>query len=346
MLTTVNAPASKDSHLLVYDMNLGTMVGALNEGSATPGVGVTYTPLQMPTRVAATDNVSLLPLSLVDTPATNAGLFKFAPESNFLFPVARKGQAIDATVGAPVFRSFLGETIQTYSGGQHALFRASLTGGSSAQNEGLWAEDGSGALTLIARKGTTTNQTPATGAPLLPATAKLSKVLRFWMLQSGEAVVLAQFSGTGLSKTNNTLLYRVAPDRTETLLLRAGDFARDGGSAKIGTLSRVEVDPDTGDYAVLTTLTGTDSASNQALWTGQANNADPTPRLLVRKGVLVDIGGNTTVAAIAFLGTQSTTGAGGGGQASPLGDEQMAVQITLANKTTLLWRMRKRPEIL
>lgn len=161
VLSTVNAPATRDSHLLVFNLNTDTLAGSLNEGNGVQGIGTTITPGQMPSRVAAVTNVALVSVPVLGEPsASNAGLFKFAPESNFIFTVARKGQPIDATPGAPTFRSFLGETLQDYSGGQYALFRASLTGGSSSQNEGLWAEDGTGALTLMARKGTPAKQPP------------------------------------------------------------------------------------------------------------------------------------------------------------------------------------------
>lgn len=348
VLSTVNAPATRDSHLLAFNVNNDTLVGALNEGNAVPGIGVTITPGQMPTRVAAVTNVALVSIPVLGAPtASNAGLFKFAPESNFLFTVARKGQPIDATPGAPIFRSFVGETIQDYSGGQITLFRASLTGGSASQNEGLWGEDGSGDLTLLARKGTTSNQTPAAGAPLLPATAKLTRVLRYWMLRSGEAVVLAQFSGPGITGSNNTLLYRVTFDGTQTLMLRSGSIAPDCGTARIGAISRVEVNPQTGDYIALTTLSGTESSANQALWAGRTSLFDFTPRLLLRKGALLRVDGvNTTLASMSIVIPQSTTGAGGGGQPSCLGAETVAIQLSLANRTTHIIRLRPRPEIL
>ncbi len=347
VLSKVNAPATRDSHLLAYNLNTDTLAGALNEGNGVPGIGVTITPGQMPTRVAAVTNVALVSVPVLGEPsASNAGLFKFAPESNFIFTVARKGQPIDANPGAPTFRSFVGETIQDYSGGQITLFRASLTGGSASQNEGLWAEDGSGALTLLARKGTTTNQTPASGAPLLPATAKLTRVLRYWMLRSGEAVVLAQFSGPGITGSNNTLLYRVSIGGNETLMLRSGSLAPDCGTAKIGTISRVEVNPDTGDYIALTTLSGAESSANQALWAGRSSLFDSTPRLLLRKGALLRVDGvDLAVTSVSLVLPQSTTGAGGGGQPSCLGAETIAVQVSLANRTTHVARLRARPPL-
>jgi hypothetical protein len=95
------------------------------------------------------------------------------------------------------------------------------------------------------------------------------------------------------------------------------------GNARLAAISAVEVNPITGQYAVLGTLAGATSASNQALWTGSsmagvdggASEALRLPVMRLRKGDRYATNSTPlgTIRSIAIKPAVDATGAGGRG---------------------------------
>ncbi len=81
-------------------------------------------------------------------------------------------------------------------------------------------------------------------------------------------------------------------DSTSLILLLTGTVVPGVDSAKLRAISAVEVNPVSGRYAVLGTLSGSPANANQALWTGDPTLGDDTPanqilrlpQLTLRKG--------------------------------------------------------------
>jgi hypothetical protein len=97
--------------------------------------------------------------------------------------------------------------------------------------------------------------------------------------------------------TNDTVLMLLQENDVWLPLLREGDLASGCHDARIGHLQRVEVDPTSGRYAILTPLLGAAAKSNQALLVGGSLIGSPInqsgrrlPHLLLRKGTLHQTG--------------------------------------------------------
>ncbi|MBL9115143.1 MAG: hypothetical protein JNJ83_09045 [Verrucomicrobiaceae bacterium] len=220
-----------------------------------------------------------------------------------------------------------------------ALYKATLTGTASATNEAVYAGN-----VLMLRKGSTLD-------PFFNFTVK--KIIAWWPVQSTQSVYLLEVNGAGTSAPNNLVL-ALRQDMTSAntpafgrfLTLTLGSHVRDGVSpAKIGRILAVEVNPASGDYAVLTTLTNCPASTNQALWTGNtlagtAGSVERLPVLRLRKGDRYSTN-NTPLGIIKSIGLKpvpDTSGARGRGLGSCVGaDGSTAVYITGdGNKTELV----------
>lgn len=205
--------------------------------------------------------------------------------------------------GGATFASFRGLSQQ----GAHALFTATLKGSSPATNEGLWHGDGS---PVLVRKG---DNFPG---------VTLSRILRFWPAGGSQVLLQVQFS----DKSQALLLRQT--NATYLTLLRTGQPAPGVGSAKLKTLSAVDVNPVTGQYVALGTLSGAAASANQALWSGDPSLGNDTTQTVYRLPVLRLRKGQTyrtvstpqsVLRAIVLRPAVDKSGAGGRGLAQAVG---------------------------
>jgi hypothetical protein len=216
--------------------------------------------------------------------------------------------------------------------------RATLSGISTTFNEGIW-QSGTGSLILL--KGDDVN-------PVLHPGLKIKRITRYWEISNPEVSgtgVLAwvQLSGTGVTSRNNQALLLQFND-IRHLLLRTGDQAP-GISENQVTIKRfnaVEVDPATGQYSVLGTLSGASSGSNLALWAGRALNGNNAfrqvrrPLLQLRKGAVYQAGDAvpaSIIRSISLKQASETTGASARGNGQVLAGETNLVAILTGDRS-------------
>jgi RNA polymerase sigma factor (sigma-70 family) len=121
---------------------------------------------------------------------------------------------------------------------------------------------------------------------------RIAKIIRFWGSGADQLLLQVQLTGTGVNRSNNQAFLLRQGDGVYRVLMRTGQPAPSTGNARLASISAIEVNPVTGRYAVLGTLSGTTSATNQALWTGHSQAGDNTttlsalrfPTLAFRKG--------------------------------------------------------------
>jgi FG-GAP repeat len=279
--------ASNDSGIYVYNMNdsaAGNREGATALTTDAANLG------QFTGRVAMGVTDLVFSAATSGPAATNA-IIERKDSTGSISPVARKGTlapiASVPQAGDPLLSSFIGETMD---GADRILYRATIAGAgvTAANNEAIFVQTAAGSSSMALRKGSNVG---------LPVGLSVLKILNFWGTSAAaqQTLALVQLSGVGVTAVNDLALLLVQEDKTFTLLMREGESASDCDAATIGTISRVEVDPYRGYYAVLTTLAGASSTSNQALFTGRTVDGDTTtlvshrrPRLLLRKGVQYD----------------------------------------------------------
>ncbi|HEY1082861.1 MAG TPA: FG-GAP repeat protein [Prosthecobacter sp.] len=320
-----------DSAALVFSLQSDTPVGAIVEGEASPVAGVNYG--QVGPRIAMGGTHVLVPVSLVSgttavTQADNAGLVQLNG-SNTASMLARKGGNAPGTGGT--FNAFLGEAMSPSNG---FIFRASLSGVSAKENEALF-RTGINLINFFAQKG---KQVAG-----MPEGIVYAAFLKYWSTDQGD-FVLAKVSGPGVTAANDVvLLTNLSAGFPTRVLMREGDIAPDCGGARIGLIQKVEVDRRTGHYAIITTLSDSDAASSQALWTGRAALSFPNnsfeldkPRLRLRRGSFQGLGSSTAaLTTIDFTLPADPTGAGNRGFGSPLAGNTVALVLTFANKQVL-----------
>ncbi|TDU72796.1 FG-GAP repeat protein [Prosthecobacter fusiformis] len=329
---------ANDSAALMFGLPGDTVVASVIEGTDSPIAGVKFG--QVGPRITLDRDTAIVPAALVSgstvvTAANNACLVQFRPGSP-TFILARKGAAAPNVGGqtSGVFNAFLGECNSGFS----YLIRASLTGVPTGENEGLWG-NGINLLNLIAQKGKQ--------VPQLATGIKYAAFLRYTCGTYG-FTVLAKISGPGVSAANDLVLVHYPSAASALsgarLLMREGDFAPDGGGARIGLIQKVEVDRTSGSYAIITTLTDSDAASSQALWTGKLTSNTQSnalvefekPRLRLRRGSFQSLGSVTSaLTTIDFMIPLDPTGAGGRGLGSPVGGNNVALVVTFANKQVI-----------
>ena len=260
------------------------------------------------TRVATgnTRAIYAVPLQAPATMANNHGLetsvIGGAPTS-----IARKGDPAPpfggvGTVGN--YSAFLGESV---NGSGFYVFKASLALGgtvTTANNEGLWANNGAGnALQLNLRKGDT--------PPGLAFGVKFARFLQYGIDSNGRILCLAQLSGTGITAANDLALV-LSDSATYQIILREGEPAPGELRGTIGTLQRVDIDPYISQYAVLTSLVndagGVSAATNQMALVGQFGGSghisSRRPTVLIAKGQRYVRTGADKVLSLAWPGQQ------------------------------------------
>jgi hypothetical protein len=123
-------------------------------------------------------------------------------------------------------------------------------------------------------------------------------------------------------------------------LLREGDNAVGCDGARIGTIQAIELNPQNGNYFILSSLAGGLSSRNQALFAGDTNDAAAAqkrlrkPFLNLRKGqmVLGAFGGMSSIKTIT-PGTRGTdvTGASGKGLAEVVKSDDIGIKVLFSD---------------
>jgi hypothetical protein len=222
--------------------------------------------------------------------------------------------------GGASYSNFTAITHQT----GNAFVKATLKFSATNRNEGVYSLP---ANTLLIRKGDT-----------IGSGITISRIIRFWPAGPNQVILQVQLTGVGVNTSNNQALILRQSDGTYLTLLRTGTPAPGTGPAKLATLSAIDVNPVTGLYAVLGTLSGAPSSSNQALWTGDPTLGNDTtqqilrlPQLTLRKGnpYSTESTPNSIIRSIALKPALDPTGAGGRGLAQALGaNGDLALFIT------------------
>ncbi len=323
------ATAASDSGLLFADHAIGLLIdGAARESAPAPVTGLFG---QFTGRVALSNLTAVFSASHILNPTTSVrALFKRPPGGPSEL-VVDSGVAAPGTGGA-LFQTFLGEGV-TASG--RALFRATLsgTGVTTANNEGLWHQN----LDLVARKGAS--------VPGLSASITWSRFLGFWPVADNGLVFHAVIQGPGINASNNTGLWALQEDGSLLRLLRLGDPLAHADRPRVRALQRVDVDPTSGRYTVLVSLTGS-PARNQALLAGSVALGNPTdqtalrlPQIKLRKGLpFTELDGTThTLRSLSLRPTTDVTGSGAKGLAHLLNaDGQILLSVIAGDRTTRL----------
>ncbi|MCP5539593.1 MAG: hypothetical protein H7A52_05550, partial [Akkermansiaceae bacterium] len=213
-----------------------------------------------------------------------------------------------------------------------ALARTTLTGAgvNGSNNEAIYS---SAESDVAVRKG---DQVPGEAAGVV-----WNRFLGFWPVDEDRFILLAKLRGPGVSGRNDCVLYLWRNGMPYLKLLREGDPICDCDCPSVGSIQRVDVNPVSGDYVVLTSVTGGDRRKNQALFAGNAGI--PTmerfvylPHLRLRKGTLYAATGGAGTTGIRSMSLAPTTdrgGAGGKGLGQAINDQgEIAICITFDDR--------------
>ncbi len=336
--SSLGVSKTNDSGILFLDHDGVVLSFAAREGGSSFGGGGVFG--QFPGQVALATGTQAFFL----TPYTPTG--EKARQAIFTCTVdGTTAFRYGPEVGDPATDLFNGETFRSFVAVNErdfiAVLRATLKGGPSSQNEGLWNCGSS----LHLQKGV---EFDTTNHPGLVVT----KILKFWPVGTDQLVVQAQLGGTGVKGSNNQALLLRQLDADWQILLRTGDTAPGTTSREtISKLNMVEVDRVNGHYAVLGTLKGAASSANQALWMGQTGLGDDTvdadepqrlPRLVVRKGEVYTTEQTPAgqIKGLALKPVADKTGAGARGQGLIVGaDGSLLLTITGDRKVQELVRV-------
>jgi hypothetical protein len=221
VFSSLTADSTADSAVILHNIASNVVADSVREGAASPFALINYG--QVTNRVSMTGSDALLSAALSGDTAQNAVVLRLGISGPDVV-AARKGDAAPGTTG--FFSSFIGEGSNTLN---QPIIRASLSGVSSATNEGLWANRGA-SLGLVAQKGT-----QVTG---LDTGVLFSSFIRAWMLPTDRVLFLAKLKGTGVKTSNDCALFLALPDGSLHLMMREGDTLltdkalRSGRSAK------------------------------------------------------------------------------------------------------------------
>lgn len=210
--------------------------------------------------------------------------------------IARQGSDASGLEPGQQFRTLSGEAPGTTGFG---LVRAFVRGPgiNGSNNEGIWRENVDGPLL---RRGDE-----------IEPDVFIRRILRFWPVRDREAAAQVLLRGRGINGRNDGALVLIQRDPgipipdvdpySRLILLREGDAAPSAGDCpRIRSIQRIEVDLESGFYAITASLTGTPSR-NQALFLGNSalgnvstRKALRLPWMAMRKGDLYDIPASQT----------------------------------------------------
>lgn len=273
--------AATDSALLWYDAT-NTNTDGVREATAAAATGLLHG--QFTGRLASYYSQATYATALTGPVLTNQAVFQKSFGNAEALVAMKNDLAPDA--GTARFAAFIGESSDA---NDTVLFKATLSGDATAANEGLWTRTTSGVTTMVMRKGML--------LPGLPA-VKIAKFINYWQT-AGQTMALVQLSGAGVTTANDQalLLYQTTAPFTGQIvvLLREGDSAPACGTATIGVISRVEVEPRYGHYRVLATLAGAPVGTELILMRGlsaypstASEQALRRPITVLRKGTLYE----------------------------------------------------------
>jgi FG-GAP repeat len=282
--------ATTDSGLFFRDQ-ASAVVKTVREGATVGG----KLHGQFMGRISQYDALAVYPVAVVEPPAMNQALLSKSFDAAPVL-VSQKGGVIfgadSGVISGVTYSSYIGEGCDD---GNVILFRSTIAGAgvTSANNEGLWRYYNSGTKQIL-RKGIDLGvPTGGYNPPAGLTGVKIAKFIAFWPT-FGQHLVLVQLTGAGVSAANDQalLLFQTSGATDQLIvLMREGDHAPGCGSAKIGVINRVEVEPYYGTYLVHTTLTGAAVGTDLALFRG-ASHAPVSPVtdtlrrpfLILRKG--------------------------------------------------------------
>ena len=195
-----------------------------------------------------------------------------------------------------------------------ALVRATVTGGLSSTNEGVWMENGN----VFLRKG----DGVAFGL-------KVAKIIRVWGINSNQVVAHVTLAGGGgVTAANNQAVILCQSDGAYLFLARSGSQSASTDPGVIASIQAVDVEPINGHYIILASLkgSGTTAANNQTLITGQTTLGDNTvnqalrlPKSRFLKGATYSTLNTpsviTTIKSISIKPAADASGVGARGQA-------------------------------
>lgn len=333
--TLALVPATADTGIfyLNHNGNLQANVSAREGQSAYDGGGTfgQFGTLAA-TGLGDTAGFHCFSATLIPTSGTPVNaIFKSNVSGALQSRVAKVGDAAPGAAGT-TFGSFTALS-QCRSG---PLFKATLKNAPTGSNEGLWL-DGS----LAVRKG------DAVDAVNLPGVV-ISRIVRFWPVTVTEQLVVPSaafqvvmqvtLTGPGVTPTNNQALVLLQANAQYLVLLRTGNAAPGVPGGKLSAISAVDVNPVTGHYAVLGTLSGVSAGSNQALWTGRTELGDDgsgkvkrLPKLRLRKGQFYASTATPQgfIRSLALKPPVDATGAGGRGLAQQISTNgAVAIRVT------------------
>lgn len=254
--------------------------------------------------------------------ANNQGIFFYEPGVGNESPAGRRGDP----VGGGRVSNFLGVVVTPTPA---LLFRATLREISGSKNEII--SDG---VDIKWQKG----DEPHDLDPTFPAGVKTVRLLKFWPLDGNRFIYLAKLAGPGVNPSNDCGLF-LRDFGTLQTLMREGDYGCTGDRAKIGAILRVDAEPFSGKYVVLTSLTG-NRASNQAIFTGNSSAGDRLglkalrlPTLQLRKGTAYQAPTGETTRLLSLTFSNTTDRAGIGAKGGPQvvdenGNVVMCLQFT------------------
>ena len=110
--------------------------------------------------------------------------------------------------------------------------------------------------------------------------AGVSPLVTAW----GQALV--QLSGTGVSAVNDQALVLFQSNYDYNVLMREGDAAPGCGNARIGVISRVEASTWFRGAAIVVSLTGATTTTDQALYSAILYAGNPTTQAILRRPIL------------------------------------------------------------
>lgn len=318
--------ASGNSCAIIMEPDPFAILGSVIEGTATPLADVNFG--EVYTRVGSNTNSMYVVTALTGTGTTsadNAAIWRKPASASPATLIARKGEV----AAGGTIRAFLGEAFN-YS---HGIYRCSLSGVSSSQNEAIFAGD---SFDLLCQEGVAN--------PALPTGVVVSQFLRYFAASGDEAFLLVKLRGTGVNASNDLALLYCVSDTDWQILMREGDLAPETGGARVGRILQVDAEAEFGSYAVLVTLTGCSSATNQALYAGTydvpgtfgVENRN-RPRLRLRKGTYQTLFGKTAaLRSIKLPVILEATGAGNRGLGSTVSDDLVTAQLTLSDGSVLV----------
>jgi hypothetical protein len=268
--------ATSDSGLLITDHAGNVTNSLLREGSAAVGGGGNFGPFTPRAAVTANAQTWFIAKFIPTSGATGDAVFDSAARVTVV-----QGDPLSAISATAKMGSYLAVSASSSVG----VFRSTLTGVLTTENEALWSATSGGAPTLLLQKG-----------KLLPpsSTLKLAKLIRYWPVGSTQVVAHIQVSGVGVTTKNNIALVLIQANGQVQFLLRTGDSAPGYPSgALISAISSVDVEPVNGFYAVLASISGVSATANHALFRGETSLGDDItqqalrlPKRVLKKGAI------------------------------------------------------------